>query len=280
MAVGTSGTKSGRLIIIKNDFGEFHPVAQIDVDNGIFALTKYKEFIIAGGQCRLFVFSVNISPAGAVILKQVSAIKAPVRSRSLVVAGNTIVHFDSMRSITTFKMNADNILESPADFIKHIPLLTGFVGAQIKPNTYHLCAADEKGYIHLYQMKTSSEISEQPKLKEIGKICVSSPITSMEHVREGFSVLTTESGGVFLLVELDKAIIETLHTTEKMISSISPTIAKPEKIVNSVTVSLFESLPTDEQNKISEQCLIPRGTILDAIKQIKSRTTRLCSTLI
>jgi hypothetical protein len=280
MAVGTSGVKNGRLIIINYAFGEFNPVAQFDVDNGIYALTEYKDIVIAGGQCRLFTFKITVSPAGAVTIKQTCTIKAPVRSRALVVAGDTIVHFDSMRSITTFKLNDDCILESPTNFIKHIPLLTGFVGANVGPRVYHMFAADDKGFIHLYQMKTRDDAKEQPDLRERGKISTSSLITSMKYVRDGFSLLTTESGGVFLLIELDKTIIKSLHETEKKIAEMLPLANKAEKIVDSTVVSLFESLSVEDQNKIAEECFISRGIIINAIKQIRSRTTRLCSTLL
>ena len=295
---GTTGLTSGRLIVIKEDFGEFHPVSEFVCQNGVFSLAKTKDFLIAGSQCRLFVLKTIISPAGAITIENVSSIPCPVQSRDLVpiqtIGG--LIHFDSKRSLTIFRLNNENILEQPPNYIKHVPLITGIVGACVKPREYHLFAADENCYVHQYILKFTdsqsvtsdpetgeidlSKIDDfEPKLKEVSKIKLSSRVTSMKYVRDGFSIVTTETGDVALLIEMPRDTVKILRSLQNQLCKTLPIANPPENIVNSVTVQLFNHLSIEQQKDISDQIGIPIQTIKNSLKTIHTRTARLCSTL-
>jgi len=272
--IGTICNSSGKLYAIRQSFGSFKIVSELELEGGVFCMLPLDSSLIVGGRNKLYHIKVSISLSGFFQWDISQTIPAPSITKSLGIVRNYLIQFDSFRSISLFKHDDNLIFEKAFDYFVPQKTHSGFISSEIKPGVYHLFVSTLDGSLIIYSLQF-----DPIRIKKLTSIVLSSPITMASPIHDGFYVVSQRNGSFSLLFELNKEEIRVLQKIGQELSKNFLSPVNESKIAQMSYLNLFKSIPGPMQLSICQSIGVEYAKVIQIFEKVKTKVAQICTSL-
>ncbi|OHT08138.1 hypothetical protein TRFO_23413 [Tritrichomonas foetus] len=276
---GVATHKDGSLHAVKELFGEFKIVHSQEIKGSVFCISSSKpNNLIIGGSCKLYMLHVEATFSGMINIETIQVLPTEVIPRSISILGPFIIYFGANKAITIMKESSDNdgSVAKYDESIIRTALHSGFLGKPVSKHTCHIFTADENWNLNISSFRFKDDFIE---INQLTSFKLDSPVSAFHSVRDGYAMVSTRNGGLYVLQEYDREKIGLMKKVVSEIAKIIPCEKRSTKIVDGELLEFFAKLPEKVQTEIAGKLKRKPREITDTILGIKSTLSKMCSTL-